>query len=280
VHDESNDDVDIPRNRVRRELLPLLEQRFNPSIVDVLAGEADLARDEWAWIEEAVKRATGGVVRREAGHVWSLDAEALGRMPRALARPVVRQALLDASEGAAVAFSHVEAALRVAEGREGPADGPGVRMERAGGRLVLTSRTAGLERHPVNLFNHPLSIPGEVAGEGGWVVSAETAPSSDTVSAGVSSPGTGVLRLDRCRLPLMVRNRRPGDRFRPLGLGGRKKLQDYFVDKKVPRDRRDQVPLVVDENDRILWVGGYVIDDDFRVTDPAQAVLILRLRQL
>jgi tRNA(Ile)-lysidine synthase len=49
VHDESNDDVSIPRNRVRAELLPFLERRFNPSIVDVLADEADLAREQWGW---------------------------------------------------------------------------------------------------------------------------------------------------------------------------------------------------------------------------------------
>jgi tRNA(Ile)-lysidine synthase len=77
---------------------------------------------------------------------------------------------------------------------------------------------------------------------------------------------------------LSVRNRRPGDRFRPLGLGGRKKLQDFFVDKKVARPLRDLVPLVVDKEDRIVWVAGHTIDEDFRVTDPAQAVIVLRLK--
>ena len=55
---------------------------------------------------------------------------------------------------------------------------------------------------------------------------------------------------------LAVRNRRPGDRFRPVGLDGRKKLQDFFVDRKVAAATRDAVPLVVDETDRIVWVAG------------------------
>jgi tRNA(Ile)-lysidine synthase len=155
-------------------------------------------------------------------------------------------------------------------------------MERRGQSLVLTSRAgSGLKPDAVaaNLFRYSLSIPGEVAlPEAGCVVSAEAAPSAG--SAILSSGGVAVLQLDRCRTPFAVRNRRPGDRFRPLGVGGRKKLQDYFVDKKVPRDRRDRVPLVVDESDRIVWVAGHGIDDEFRVTDPAQAVLILRLRQV
>ena len=61
---------------------------------------------------------------------------------------------------------------------------------------------------------------------------------------------------------------------------GRKKLQDFFVDLKIARNERDRVPLVVDEHDRIVWVAGHRIDETFRVTDAAQHVLLLRLRQI
>jgi tRNA(Ile)-lysidine synthase len=65
-----------------------------------------------------------------------------------------------------------------------------------------------------------------------------------------------------------------------VGLDGHKKLQDYFVDRKVPQTSRDRVPLVVDGSDRIVWVAGYGIDETFRVTDRSQSVLLLRLRQV
>jgi len=77
---------------------------------------------------------------------------------------------------------------------------------------------------------------------------------------------------------LAVRTRKPGDWLRPLGLGGRKKLQDYFVDRKVPRAERDRVPLVVDDRDRIVWVAGYGIDEEFRVGPGTHDVVILKLR--
>ena len=93
-------------------------------------------------------------------------------------------------------------------------------------------------------------------------------------------PGIAIVRSDLCRGPLSVRNRRPGDRFRPVGLDGRKKLQDFFVDRKVARRDRDAVPLVVDAADRIVWVAGHGIDEAFRVTDPAQAVVIFKLRRV
>jgi tRNA(Ile)-lysidine synthase len=292
VHDESNDDVSIPRNRVRAELLPLLERRFNPSIIDVLADEARLAREEWDWIRQTAGDVAAEVVSRPEKDVWLLDVSALERLPAALTRAIVRDALVQASGGRPISFRHVEDALNLADPpsprrgsgagamRGGPIDGPGVRMERRGHVVVLTSRGPGAPAQAsANLFRYSLSIPGEVAlREAGCVVSAEAAASAG--SATLSNAAVAVLQLDRCRMPLAVRNRRPGDRFRPLGLGGRKKLQDYFVDKKIPRARRDQVPLVVDETDRIVWVAGHGIDDEFRVTDPAQAVLILRLRQV
>jgi tRNA(Ile)-lysidine synthase len=114
--------------------------------------------------------------------------------------------------------------------------------------------------------------------DAGWVVSAETGGRATVSNA--ASKDVAYVRLDLCRGSLAVRNRRPGDRFRPIGLDGQKKLQDYFVDLKVARAERDAVPLVVDETDRIVWVAGYGIDDAFRVTDRAQEVIILTLKAL
>jgi tRNA(Ile)-lysidine synthase len=296
VADESNEDVSIPRNRVRAELLPLLERRFNPSIVDVLADEAEIAREEWRWLHDAAEQLGAGIRRRDGG-LWRIDADALNAAPPALARMIVHAAMTAASRGRAVSFQHVAAALRLSRSGAGPFDAPGQRLERVGTSLVLRCRPEGaVGRYPAgaetdrvaNFFRYPLSIPGSVAlAEAGYLVSAETAPSIETARA-VSSGGpagapdemTTIVRMDRFHGPLAVRNRRPGDRFRPVGLVGRKKLQDYFVDKKVARAERDGVPLVVDGLDRIVWVAGYSIDADFRVTDPAQAVLILRVKVL
>jgi tRNA(Ile)-lysidine synthase len=85
---------------------------------------------------------------------------------------------------------------------------------------------------------------------------------------------------DRLQLPLAVRSRRAGDRFRPLGAPGVRKLQDFFVDRKVPWTERDTVPLVVDGRDRIVWVVGQSVAEEFRVTDPAQGVILLKVRHL
>jgi tRNA(Ile)-lysidine synthase len=294
VSDESNDDVSIPRNRVRAELLPFLEQRFNPSIVDALADQAEIAREEWRWQSGAAEALAAAISHQERDR-WLVDTVALNAAPPALARMVVHAAMTAASGGRPVAFRHVAAALELSRSAGAgpgsfPFDGPGQRLERIGHSLVLITRHGGRASAAVpvsNFFRYPLSIPGEVRlPEAGCVVSAEPGqPRAQSVSGRPGEPGRpdrneAVIRMDRVNGPLAVRNRRPGDRFRPAGLVGRKKLQDYFVDKKVARAERDGVPLVVDEGDRILWVAGYAVDEEFWVTDPAQPMLILRLKLL
>ena len=297
VEDETNQDVSIPRNRVRAELMPLLETRFNPGIVDVLADQAEVAREAWAWMDAMAAELDARIVRRAttAGDamVREIDVAGLRAAPLALQRAVLWRVMSEVAGRRPIAFGHVDAALRLTDERgETRIDVPGQRLERIGRSLVLTGRVAGAEgrrapEDPSNLFRFPLSIPGEVAlPDAGWVVSAEAmAGGADAGRAGATvgnSVGKDValVRLDVCRGSLAVRNRRPGDRFQPIGLDGQKKLQDYFVDRKVARAQRDMVPLVVDETDRIVWVAGFGIDEAFRVTDPAQAVIILTLKAL
>ncbi len=78
--------------------------------------------------------------------------------------------------------------------------------------------------------------------------------------------------------PLSVRSRKPGDRLRPLGLGGGKKLQDIFVDAKVPREERDGVPIVADD-EGIVWVAGHCIDERVAVTKATKRAIYLTVRR-
>ncbi len=290
VEDASNQDVSIPRNRVRAELLPLIESRFNPAAVDVLADEAELARDAADWMDAAAAEAAARVVR-VADDGSEIDALALAALPLGLRRLVLWRALSRVAGARPIAFGHVDAVLRLNPETGARVDLPGQRAERIADRIVLKGRPAGTtgrwapdEQPGANLFQYSLSIPGEVVlREAGCRVLAEARPGGrDSLPSGaiVGNGSVAMVRRDSLGAVLGVRNRRPGDRFRPIGLDGQKKLQDFFVDRKIARESRDLVPLVVDQADRIVWVAGYGIDEAFRVTDPAQEVLILELKAL
>jgi tRNA(Ile)-lysidine synthase len=286
VDDETNVDVSIPRNRIRAELLPLLAERFNTSIVDVLADQADLARDGWTWMAaQAASLAQQSVRPRDVGPVAvrELDVAQLAGAPIALQRQVIWTALREVGRARAITFEHVEVVRRMlGDMPAANADVPGQRVQRIGGALVLTGRPAGTAGRRVtaaaHLFQYSLSIPGQVVVPDAGIVSVE--PLAGATVRSVADRSAAVVRADLCGGSLVVRNRRPGDRFRPVGVGGRKKLQDYFVDRKIARERRDAVPIVADENDRIVWVAGYEIDEAFRVTDRSQPVLLLKFKAL
>jgi tRNA(Ile)-lysidine synthase len=241
------------------------------------------------WMDALASDLDAKVLRRattpEGGAICEIDLAGWSTVPLALQRALLWRVMTEVAGRRSIAFAHVAAALRLMdEHGDSTLDLPGQRLERIGGRVVLTGRAAGAAGRRTadtrsNSFRFPLSIPGEVAPPAaGWIVSAETRPSA-TAGNTVGSDVVHV-RLDRCGGSLTVRNRRPGDRFRPVGLGGQKKLQDYFVDRKVPRAERDSVPLVVDGADRIVWVAGFGLDEAFRVTDRTQEVIILTLKLL
>ena len=126
-------------------------------------------------------------------------------------------------------------------------------------------------------FELQLDIPGTVdAPHGRWRLSA-TGP----VPRHEASIAAGQVMVDAGSLGrgLIVRPRRPGDRLHPLGAPGHKKVQDVFVDRKIPRDDRDREPIVTDETGRIVWVAGQVLAAPFRVTPLTTTVVVLTLRR-
>ena len=281
--DLSNADLAIPRNRVRHELIPYLEREFSPGISRVLAREAAIAREEENRLQQEAIDFTSSIVLRTTGGKIEVDASALRSLHPALATRVARNALSMLASRRFIGFDHVDRLLRFADALEGEAvDLPGQRAVRRGAMIVLgppASRQRDLGHE--NSFRFPLSIPGEVTLDNqGWKVSAERVESLGPAGTGPARAAEVVVAADPLTLPLAIRSRRRGDRFRPLGLRHRKTLQDFLVDRKIPREIRDSLPLVVDAQDRIVWVVGESVAEDFRVTEPSRGVIFLKARRL
>ena len=284
--DETNRDRRFLRNRVRHEILPALTAVV-PSASDAIARAAEITRVDAEFLDELAASELARISATPREGLWALDAAALAAMPAALGRRVARRALGAVEGGEFVGFEHTQRVLDLARGAvPGPVRLSGQRVYRtAAGQLVSApARGRGRKGEEFGEFRTfspvPLSIPGETPFGDGREVSCERRPGGMAVLTEVLAGGdraTAVVDADLVT-GLTVRFRRRGDRFRPLGLAGRKTLQDFFVDRKVPRAERDRTPLVVDGDDRVVWVGGHAISGDFRVTARTRAVVILRLR--
>jgi tRNA(Ile)-lysidine synthase len=248
--DPTNADTALLRNRVRRELLPYLEQRFNPAIKEALARAAGVLADE----TDVLERLAGRLRRRaglSAARGVTLSRAVLAAAPRALARLAVRQALARAGGLRGVTAAHVERVLDLAAA-EAPS---GRRLPLPGGReavfhfdeVRLGPRRADPRPPGADApYAMELPVPGRVALPGGRTVEARAArgPARTRGDAAVvmAPPGT-----------LVVRTRRAGDRVR---LGRREvSLKRYLMDRRVPAAERASLPLVA-AGERVVWVAG------------------------
>lgn len=276
--DASNTDERIPRNRLRHTLMPVLERDW-PGSASALARFAELAADDDAWLGQQARQAGQDVVRGGPAGV-ELDRGRLRTLPRALARRVVRDAIEAA--GGHASFRDVEAILRLGRG---DASGRiltlrGLRVRREAGAMVLEpAGTPGGAAAPLS-YMRGLPVPGETTiPETGVVISTSVHMGPVQPELRRSAGPVVALQSDRLVLPLTVRSRRPGDRLRPAGAPGTRKLQDLLVDRKIPCGERDRVPIVVDGTGQIVWVAGVAVAEAVRVTAPESGMVILEIKK-
>ncbi|MBL8135475.1 MAG: tRNA lysidine(34) synthetase TilS [Acidobacteria bacterium] len=277
VEDATNADVMQPRNRVRHELMPLLAARFQPAVTRVLARTAEVVAADDALLESLADAAASGVVTL-APRGTVISTVALERLPLALARRVVRRAMERLAPPHAPDLADIEALRAVCRPGGPPAATPaGLRVERFSEDAVLLTREAGTIA--AALPSRALPVPGSVAlpelGSGCRLT-------AERPIKALEEPADLRRRLimkATVPLPLVVRGRSAGDRIRPRGLGGSKKLQDLLVDRKVPRAERERVPVVADATGRIVWVVGHAVDADVAPSGGDDDVIVLTFDQ-
>jgi len=250
--DSTNADRSIARNRIRHDLLPIIEQ-LAPGGVVALARAAALAADDEKVLQGlAVESAASLVLSAgtlSGAGAASLDRDRLQKLPPAIARRVLRLVFEKVAPQGAWHAHHFEAVLRLARRRAGGGslDLPGIRIERVSNELRVSAGTHAT----VPPYNYTLTFGGELTVvEAGLGISA-------SVRNGASDGGDEayVLTVPSTAFPLTVRNRRPGDRVAMNS--GTRKVQDLMVDAKIPRSERAKVPLVVAADGQILWVIGH-----------------------
>lgn len=274
--DASNLDQSVPRNRLRHTLLPVIARDW-PGGVAALARFAELATDDERFLTETAGEISAAVALPGPRGVQVIDVRGLNPLPPALSRRLVRGAI-EACGGKAT-FRDIEAVRDLARADKplGHLDLARVTVERSGPALRFFGLVPAVASVPA--FDYVLPVPGrvEIPETGAVVLASLTRGTTDTPVTGEGGVKAW-LQAASVAAPLVVRNRRPGDRVHPLGAPGSRKLQDLLVDRKVPRAERDAVPLVVDRDGRIVWVVGVTIAEPCRVTAPEAGMVILETK--
>src|SRR5215216_2152115 len=257
------------RNRVRLEVLPVLEELY-PAAAGNIARAASLVRGDLEILEEL---ATGTLEMRGEEVILPLDG--LMELRPSLRRHAVRLAYTTlVPDTAPLPANLIEAVLGLLEGREGTRtlDLPGgvVASGRSGEELVFYRGSRSIVSYREEIRT------GEAVVFGGWRISAREVSGYDHVDAARAE----VAYLDAANGPYQVRMAREGDIIRPLGLGGTKKVLRAMMDRKVPSDLRRSTPVVVDGRDGVAWIVLGELDERYKVDEKTEKVLRLEVARI
>jgi tRNA(Ile)-lysidine synthase len=270
--DSSNLKDGYLRNWLRINIMDELRKK-DPGIVRELCRTADILRDEDEYLELIVTKTLMKLISRKSDRSIELFLSPLETIELPVLRRLLRRAI-DAVTGLkGISFVHIENIIAL------------IKKGRAGDRVYLYGEIRAIKEyavlkitseHPVKIAEYKLGPSKEIViKEIGSVLKAVVEDRPD-LAAACDGKSSVFLDAGSVQFPLTVRSRDTGDFFYPLGFGKKKKIQDFFVDEKVPRDKRDRVPIVLSGND-IIWVAGFRADERFRTTDSTEKFIRLTI---
>lgn len=276
--DSSNCEPFCQRNALRLQIFPLIEEHFHSRLTEVLYRHTELVWDEEAFWDSQVEACQPSVCMEEGSDRVVLKLSAFLALHKALQRRVIRSAI-ERLRGNLLGFYsvHVEIirkwAVETASGKtlELPA---ALWALREGEHLVFT-KASPFKSEP---FHWPILDFGSYSFPGFKVNIhfRDRIPGEPEAVCSQTGEVSCVYEMDADKVlwPLAVRSWNPGDRFRPLGLHGSKKLQDFFTDSKISRTERARVPLLCDQ-EKICAVLGRRMDDRVKITPETKRLLVV-----
>ncbi len=274
--DASNHKLVYMRNRVRMELIPCLQQ-YNPLVMQSLNRLSKIVRDEDEYLQEVMIATKNRLtVQEELGKII-LSLEEWNAVPVAIQRRICREIFKDLSGAEKLlTYEQTEKTIMFLGNYldVGKMSWPnGILLWKRYGCVEFTVQN----KQDIPEYCYPINIPGRILIEetGCYIESSKVELAA--VGEPKELPSTEVLLdFEVMQLPLFVRRRREGDLFWPLGLQQPMKLKKFLINRKIPQEQRDLLPLVVC-GEEIAWVGGVSPGEKFKVTEHTKTCIYLKI---
>ena len=288
ISDASNTDTKYFRNRVRHDLIPLLKTAFNPKISETLNRLSSIIRSEEEWIDDVVHPFYENAVLDIQENTIILSVSMLNQYHPALQRRILRMTI-EKIKGdlRRIRFIHISSAIDLLEKMSfyGEVDLPNrIRIQRDRDALFVFKEKRMLrdisEKHSHSetvTFEYQIEkLDSVYIREIEATIKFTEMPMEKVFDYRYAGQHTCFFDKDTLGFPMVIRNFRPGDAFKPLGAGGTQKLKKYFIDKKVPRGERIKCPILLSRG-RIIWVVGHRIDESVKVMPSTRNVMKVEL---
>ena len=285
--DSTNKEPRYFRNKIRQQLIPLLTEEYNPAIGKNLLQLQTIVNDELNFWDEIIEHYYLKALKQEDDNYIILDNHRLRGWPAGIQRSVIRRSLRHFNKYLEnIQFNHIEVirSLYLKDEGEKFLDLPGAIRIRKGYQDLFFSRAEYLKinsrdevREPVK---YELSLDKEtiIKDLGFKFVAREYQykPSDYEQLIKRFCRNEAYLDYDSLNLPLRVRSRMPGDRFQPLNSTFFKKIKSSFIDEKIDRYERDKIMLVVDNDNQVVWIDGFQVDNRFKITRNTKRILYIK----
>lgn len=270
--DKTNLEPIYSRNRIRLELMPYIRKNYNPNIVDTLWRTSEIASMDSDFLDQYTENAYRRMVKKRKKHSIVLDSILFKKEHISIQHRILRNCILHINHDLqGFTKTHITSILRLfLEG------GTGKKVDlindieaRINYKGLVIEKKHGNENKD---FLYKLNIEGNTyIKELGFEIKTEIL-SLDKVDINTKNRFIKYFDYDKLQGKLYARNRKAGDRFVPFGMNGSKKIKDYFIDEKIPKEERDKIPLITDEKN-IIWISGYRISDLYKITESTNNVL-------
>jgi len=288
--DPSNNDTRFLRNRIRHQLLPDLAEFYNPKIAEALNRFSLIARAEEDWFNSQTHSIFDDIAKISPDRV-EIPIDGLSGIHVALQRRVLRKAIRHVKgDLKKITYQHIDTVYHLVQkdSDDDRADLPDyVTIERKNERLLIFRHTDSRLRKNSGktatdplyqyLIYDPASQPQPLLiRETGFKITWSAGGVDDLNASTIAGHAIAYFDMDKIIWPLMVRNFHPGDRFHPLGMKGSQKLKNFFINNKIPREKRQRIPIILNKGE-IIWVVGYRMGEPAKITDKTQNILKIEL---
>ena len=270
--DKTNLEPIYNRNKVRLELIPYIEENFNPNIINTLWRTSRIATIDSDFLEKYTEKSYNNMMKKKGKHSIILNREDFLKEEQSIQQRIIRNSIIDINGSIqGITERHIISILELfIEGNTGKSINLVDNLiARTNYEEIIIEKKRDLEKKD---YLYEIPIDDIIYIEAlGLKITTEVIPANNIDYNNIDN-FTKYFDFEKINGKLYIRNRKAGDRFTPYGMIGSKKIKDYFIDEKVSKDKRDEIPILIDKNN-IIWVIGYRISDLYKITEGTKKVL-------
>ncbi|HOK55719.1 MAG TPA: tRNA lysidine(34) synthetase TilS [bacterium] len=260
--DTSNLSSNFFRNKIRNEVIPFL-LKYRPSLKKVILRTTEILKEDEIFLRKYTDAIFKDITMKEKNKII-IDVERFKKLDNSIKRRIASIIYRKIKNTPYINFSIIERLIKNIEMGENVYNSE-----------IIEKILKGEEKEDKS-FIYRIKVPGEIEILDKFIIRSSFVPFSDKIFKN-ENKFTGYFDFSKIKGDIIVRNRKGGDRFMPLGLNKEKKLSRFMIDKKIPEKEKDEI-LIFENNGKIIWVCGYEISEQFKINKNTEKILKIEVR--